>query len=91
MSRIEEVQKIVREKETQKVKVEPQEPKEVMIDLRGEEVSVNGIKFVGKRMVPIKYASTVKRILQARLDQRRKEREFIEHPDKRSMVSGKMR
>lgn len=90
MGKIEKVRKLTKLHETQEKKVEIQEEqKEVLIDTKGEQIRVNGVVFAGKVMVPKEYSTTVKRILQARLDQRKKEKEYFEHPDRRAIISGK--
>ena len=61
----------------------------VEIDTEGESVSVNGRKFAGRMKVPKDYAPTINRIVQGRKDQDRKNKEYLDHGDKRAIVHGK--
>lgn len=93
MSRISKVQKTIKLKEQEKQAIQeiPQPlPEKVMVNTMGEVISINGIQFSGKVMVPRDYSYEINRVVQKRLDQRKREKEFKEFPDKRASVSGKV-
>ena len=63
-------------------------PKHILVDTKGEVIEVNGIRFAGRCMVPRDYASTVKRLVQERLYQNQKNKQYKEHKDKQAIVFG---
>lgn len=94
MSKISETQKRINEKKqlrkVEKQNVEAMKNDEMVEINTGQEiVIVNGHKFAGKVMVPKEYSHTIARILQGRKDQDRKNKQYLEHGDKRSIVHGK--
>ena len=86
MGNIQNVQEI---NET-KNKVETELPEFVEIDTKGETVSINGQSFHGKKLVKREFKGTIMRLVAASKEQKLKEKEYKEHPDKFvGNVSGK--
>ena len=74
-----------------KNKVEPELPEYVMIDTKGESVSINGLTFCGKKMVKREYKATIMRMVEKRKQQYQREKEYVDHADKSvGIVSGKV-
>ena len=94
MSKITEVQKKIKEKKAQRLLEKENEAafvtsEKVEINTYGEIVRINGYKFYGKMKVPKEYAPEITRIVEARKAQDRKNKEFLDHGDKRGIVFGK--
>ena len=94
MSKITEVQKKIKEKKEQRITEKKNEEavlnsERVEVNTQGELVIINGHKFLGRMKVPKDYAPEINRIVEARKNQDRKNKEFLDHGDKRSIVHGK--